>query len=398
MGSFSTDFDEPEFNTEVSTKEAEQITERTQEQANIAESDLNTQRNWWQGYLYPKTSDPRANYISYGDDLSRFGHWWKGYEDAYGTLLDATNVYREDWNDTFDANSQYLDTTAMQQEWLDYMARIEGYYGDAHDSMGDVYAGYQEDWVDKEAYDLWGDLATGDNQAQEVQDWYAQSTQGQYLEDQANENFWRQAQLGGQTYNPQDVQEFISQSIVAPEAQQAFSNLAQYASLQPQLDWQVVGAMNELEKWYAEALAQGDTYATSQISDLMNQMNQQMWQSSMTQGLGDAELQYLIEGQMPATRTMDYTNQMLAHKDALAMFTAAGTNAENQFEWLMNSSMPNAYDSFLWESGMYEAALMNQEEALQSTLDVQMQTAAMAAEAQMMSAGIGALGSIAGAI
>lgn len=363
------------------------ITSRNVSAAKKGASSVNKSKQWWSGYLRPTTKDPRNLYPTYGSSLSRFGKWWQGYDKAYDTMLTGTKNYRDDWNTVFDDNEQYLDTNDIQDTWRDYRDRIAGYYGDAKDAQGQMLAGFDQDFIDRDAYDLWGNLATGNNQAQNVQDWFSQSTMGQYLEDQANENFWRQAQLGGKTYNPQEVNEFISNQIVAPEAQQAFGNLAQYASLQPELSWQVTNKYDELERWYADAVAQGDTYAQQNISQLMNQMQQQMYQHNMTQGMGDAQLRYLIEAQMPATRTMDYTQQKLAHSDMAALMKLAGGNRENRFDFLANTAFPNAYDNHLWQSGMYDAALKNQESALNAQI-----------MGQLASAGIGAVGSIAGAI
>jgi hypothetical protein len=382
MGDYTAD-----FNTDVSTAEASRINDRTRSAANAGMSNAQRTTSMLRGYFDPHIHDPRSHNPAYTGRLSRFGRWWQGYEKAYQTLLEGSENYRDDWNETFDESDPYLDTQEIRDEWGNYLDRIKGYYGSAQDNMAGAFGGYRDDWVDRDAYDLWGNLATGDDQAQNVQDWFSQSSMGQYLEDQANENFWRQAQLGGRTYNPQEVQEFISQNIVAPEAQQGFQNLERYASMQPELDWRVTGAQADLERWYADAVAQGDTIAQQQIADLMNQQNQQMWQSTMTRGMGDANLRYLIESQMPATRTMDYTNQRLAHMDARLMATLAGGNKQAMFNWLANVSMPNAYDSFLWESGMYKQAMENQQEALNA-----------ANAASVTGAGLGALGSAIGAI
>ena len=104
-----------------------------------------------------------------------------------------------------------------------------------------------------------------------------------------------------------------------------------------------------------------------------------MWQSNMTQGMGDAQLQYLIDAQMPATRTMDYTQQKLAHSDMRALMRAAGLNRENQFDFLKNTAFPNAYDSHLWESQMYKQALSNQESALNAQLGASLAGSALGA-------------------
>jgi hypothetical protein len=382
MGDYTAD-----FNTDVPTQQAKSVADRTSAAASRAASSSQRMSSQIRGYFWPKIDDPRKFNSHYNSSLSRFGHWWRGYEKSYKDLLEGSKNYRDDWNETFDESDVYLDTEDIQNSWGDYLDRIQGYYGNAQDNMDGAFGGYRDDWVDRDAYDLWGNLASGDNQAQNVQDWFSQSSMGQYLEDEANENFWRQAQLGGRTYNPQEVQEFISQNIVAPEAQQGFQNLERYASMQPELDWRVTGAQADLERWYADAVAQGDTIAQQQIADLMNQEQQQMWQSTMTRGIGDANLRYLIEAQMPATRTMDYTNQKLAHMDARLMAKIGGSNRAAMFNWLANTSMPNAYDSFLWESGMYSQAMQNQQEALNA-----------ANAASVTGAGLGALGSAIGAI
>ena len=459
MGGFSAD-----FNTSVNTGEAKSITDRTSSwlddqysttKANTGTSVWKRRKNWMQGYLDPRLDDPRAQYEHYNRPLSRFGEWWNAYDDAYGRIWDATQQYQGDWNNTFDTNRDYLKTTGIQDSWNDYLnqgnASWDGYlkqgqglwnaykneasqtwndYGDAGTDMwgdyldrikgyyGSAYDNVNDNWIDKDAYDLWGDLATGDPQG--VQDWFAQSQMGKYLSDQANENFYRQAQLGGWTYNPQDVQEYISSRIVAPEAQQAFGNLSDYARLQH-------ATSVDLEKWYAEAVAQGDTIAQQQIAqlmsqqqtaladimreaqmggmnllseaqagkinmatltqqqiaELMNQQNQQLWQSGMAQGMGDANLRYLLEGQLPATREMDYINQYLAHLDAQRTMKMLHYDKNQYANYLANVGMPNAYDSFLWESGMYQQALQNQQEALNSAMST-----------ELAGAGIGALGSI----
>jgi hypothetical protein len=367
------------FNTNTFPEYSKSINERNVKSAQTGSDSLTQQRNIWNAYLWHGTNDPRSSWPEYNQPLSRFGEWWKGYEKAYDNIYTGTENYRDDWNTVFDDTEQYLDTTPIQDEWRDYRDRIEGYYGNARGAESDLYAGYDQDFIDRPAYELWGDLATGDNQSQRVQDWFNQSTMGQYLEDQANENFWRQAQLGGQTYNPQEVQEFISNRIVAPEAQTAFGNLANYAQLQPELSWRVTSGMKDLERWYTEAVAQGDTYAQANISDLMNQMQQQLWQSNMTQGMGDAQMRYLLEAQMPATRTMDYTQQKLAHKDMGMLLNMAGANREGIFDFLKNTAYPNAYDSHMWESNMYQQALQNQESALNAQMATSLAGSALGA-------------------
>ena len=354
------------FDTKVDTTAAKNNTNRVTKFAQTTRNPRRTRNRKWQGYFNPSINDPRSRFPEYDGVRSRFGEWWRGYDKAYGKIYDATGNYRSDWNDTFDQTAEHLDTGEIQDQWGDYLDRVGGYYGTVGKSIDE--GGY----VDKDAYDLWGNLAKGDNQAQNVQDWFGQSTMGQYYEDQANENFWRQAALGGQTYNPQEVNEFIHKSIVAPEAQQAFGNLADYAKEQV-----------DLEQWYAQAMAEGDTLATQQIADLMNQQNQQMYQHDMTQGLGDAQLRYLLEGQLPATRTMDFTNQKIAHDDMRRLMQQTGVNKDAQWRFLENVAMPNAYDNFMWEGGMYEQALKNQESALNANLAM-----------QGVSAGLGALGSI----
>lgn len=365
------------FNTSVDNKPVARSVNRVQKFSRNNKANRKANRSRMLGYFEGSERDPRRRYPEYDGTLSRFGTWWKGYENAYDKIYDATEGYRGNWNSTFDDNEQYLHTDDQQDEWRDYMDRIGGYYGDAYDRTMDPTDG----WVDKDAYDLWGDLATGENQGQNVQDWYQQSAQGQFLEDHAREGFYRDAALGGRTYNPQEVEEYISNSIVAPEAQTAFGNLADYASRQMQSGL-------DLERWYAEALANGDLQSTQQIADLMNQENQQLWQSNMTQGMGDAQLEYLLQGQLPATRSMDYTNQKIAHEDMRRMYSQAGINKEKQWEFLQNVAMPNAYDSMLWQSGMYEDALKNQESAMNAAIGTELAGGAMGMFGSALGGGI----------
>ncbi len=367
------------FDSSVPTQQAQNIKKRTTKQAKAEQANIDYEKNWWSGYLHADTTDPRHHFSDYPMPLSRMGMWWKGYEDSYNKLQDATTNYGGDFNQTFNNVEPHLDTQGIQDEWGEYLGRLEGYYGEGTDRLEGLYAGFDEDFIDRDAYDLWGDLATGDNQSERVQDWYQQSPQGKYLADQANENFWRQAQLGGQTYNPQEVQNFINQQIVAPEAQQAFGNLANYGKLQADMGWNMTSAMGDMDRWYADAMARGDTYAQQQIADLMNQEQQQRYQHEMTQGLGNARLRYLQEGQMPAARTMDFTNQQIAHADAQALMRMAADNKSSMFAWLANASLPNAYDSFLWESEMYKSAVENQESALNAQLGASLAGSAMGA-------------------
>lgn len=203
-----------------------------------------------------------------------------------------------------------------------------------------------------------------------MQPWFEQTQMGQYLEDQANENFWRQSALGGQTYNPQEVQEYISQKIVAPEMWQGLNSLGEYAKMQPELDWRVKGAMGQLEQWYADALAKGDTLATDQIATLMNQMNQQMWQSNMTQAMSDAELRYMIEASLPASRRMDYRTGMTQMADLQMMMRLMDEKNDQGWDYFINNTLPNAYDSFNFESSALE-------ESTNAYLDAMMAQSAM---------------------
>jgi hypothetical protein len=380
MGSFSAP--KVDFNSE---KTGDSILNRSQEQArNQSQSDAG---DYAMAYFNASFADPRESFGdkaeggAYDAPYSRVGYYWKSYIDAYNDIFDATKDYRSDLNAAFDDNRQYLDTGGIQDEWQQYFDRLSGYYGNARDTTADLYGGYRDDWVDREAYDLWGNLVKGG--APGVQDWFQQTDMGEYLEGQANENFWRQSQLGGQTYNPQEVQEYISQKIVAPEMWQGLNALGEYAKMQPDLDWRITGAMGQLEQWYADAMAKGDTLKTDQIATLMNQMNQQMWQSNMNQALSDAELQYMLEGSLPASKTMDYRTAMTQMGDITMMMRLMDDKNDQGWDYFINNTLPNANESFNFESS-----------ALQQSTNAYLQMMQNQANASMIGSGIGAIGSM----
>ena len=95
-------------------------------------------------------------------------------------------------------------------------------------------------------------------------------------------------------------------------------------------------------QWQANNLDQGDARATGSIANLMNQQQQQMYQHDMTQQMSDAQLQYMLTGQMPAQKIMDYRTGKTASRDMEMLLKMQKAYGDQSWDWFTNATIPNA--------------------------------------------------------
>ncbi|HUT57276.1 MAG TPA: tail fiber domain-containing protein [Phycisphaerae bacterium] len=365
----------------VNRQPARKIGRRTRF-ASQYQKDRNTLlKNRLAGYFAPSDSDPRK---SFGDtdeggaypwSHSRYGYWKDAYDSAFQDIYGGTLGYREGLSDLFDETRGNLDTNQIQDQWREYLGRAQGYYGTGLDEaegylnggVNDAIAQFRADYdqlYDPDIHRQWLDVASGGAGA--VENFWDQSEYNRYLTDLGTEGFNRQANLGGRTYNPYEVQDFIKNTN-AEEMWKAFQGLQTAGMAQQDLgtaraqgtanmSMQQQMALAALQQWFAENMNTVDAYGTGQITDLMNQQNQQMYQHDLTGGLSDLELQYMLEAALPAQMTMDTAKQQIASRDMTNLLKIASANQRGQWDWFLNASLPNAEDSWNFQADTVDQA------------------------------------------